>query len=144
MIVTGALTGPIVKSSGVTENGLAATAGVGSSSIVEQVTSGVGVSGMLVGCVTVGVSTGVDEPHADRRNPKQRRKAVIQIVFARIKFLRCLSYLAVVSFSSSKDVIHEMRLMKSARDVLCERKARTAGPTGSSPAAPPGTSAYAP
>ena len=45
---------------------------------------------------------------------------------------------------SSKELIHEILLRKSAREALCARRARTAGPTGSSPAAPPGTSAYAP
>ena len=40
-----------------------------------------------------------------------------------------------------KEDIAAMVLRKSRRDLLRARKARTAGPTGSSPAAPPGTSA---
>ena len=40
--------------------------------------------------------------------------------------------------SSSKLVIPEIRLRKSANPWLRSRSARTAGPTGSSPAAPPG------
>jgi len=50
----------------------------------------------------------------------------------------------IASWSCSKDVIQAMVLMKSSSESLCSRRARTAGPTGSSPAAPPGTSAYAP
>jgi len=52
-----------------------------------------------------------------------------------------LIYWLSASCSCSKLVIHAMVLTKSARDLLCSRRARTAGPTGSSPAAPPGKSA---
>src|SRR5215207_8712934 len=47
----------------------------------------------------------------------------------------------IASLSWSKDVIQAMVLMKSTSESLCSRRARTAGPTGSSPAAPPGASA---
>jgi len=46
-----------------------------------------------------------------------------------------------VCCNSSKDVIQAIVLTNSASESLCSRRARTAGPTGSSPAAPPGTSA---
>jgi hypothetical protein len=52
-----------------------------------------------------------------------------------------LIYLLTAACSCLKSVIHAMVLTKSASDLLCSRKARTAGPTGSSPAAPPGVSA---
>jgi hypothetical protein len=50
----------------------------------------------------------------------------------------------MAAFKSSKDVIHAMRYKNSDNESLRSRSARTAGPTGSSPAAPPGISAYAP
>ena len=78
MIVTGALAGPIVKSSGVIENGLDVTSGVGSILIMEQLTSGVGVIGTLVGSGGVGVEVSSDVPQAERRNPTLKKKIVIQ------------------------------------------------------------------
>ncbi len=59
----------------------------------------------------------------------------------RIMPARNLLYCPTAFFNSSNEVIHAMRLTKSASDLLCARNARTAGPTGSAPAAPPGTSA---
>lgn len=50
-------------------------------------------------------------------------------------------YGITASFNCSKSVIQEIVLTKSANDLLWARRARTAGPTGSCPAAPPGVSA---
>jgi len=50
-------------------------------------------------------------------------------------------YYLTACFSSSKDDIQAIVFINSSSDALFSRKARTAGPTGSSPAAPPGTSA---
>src|SRR6266508_3558539 len=78
MIETGALAGPIVKSSGVIENGLDVTSGVGSILIMEQLTSGVGVLGTLVGSGGVDVEVSSDDPQAERRNRALKKKIVIQ------------------------------------------------------------------
>ncbi len=53
----------------------------------------------------------------------------------------CFIYGLTAFCNCSKLHIHDMALTKSASDALCSLNARTAGPTGSSPAAPPGASA---
>ncbi len=61
------------------------------------------------------------------------------------KALEPLGYGLTRRCNCSKDHIQAMVLRKRATSRVCSHKARTAAPTGSSPAAPPpGASAYAP
>ncbi len=81
-----------------------------------------------------------EELQAERMIRNRRKGMSLRMLFRRGQRL----YFLIACWSCWKEVIQAMVLTKSAREALCARKARTAGPTGSSPAAPPGISAYAP
>lgn len=108
---------------------------VGSVVIEEQLTSEVGVS-RIIGCSTMG-GVGVEIISGALHALRMNKLRMSRVKFKRFGFI----YFFIASCNCSKLVIHEIVLTKSARVSLCSRKARTAGPTGSSPAAPPGESA---
>ena len=116
--------------------------GVGSARSVVQA-GGVGMTMFgvaekaLVGSATDGAQEVMKRERIKRGRKKEENFCMFDSVCSVLH-----AYL-MASWSCSKEVIQAMALMKSSRESLCSRSARTAGPTGSSPAAPPVVSAYA-
>ena len=134
MRVTGASAGPIEKSVPLTggKSEVEAGAGVGSVKIAEQLISVVGVSMM------VGFSTKAGEFGGISVFEEQAFRMKIEVIAKINGNKNCFIYWFTAFCNCSKLVIKAIVFTKSAREALCSRKARTAGPTGSSPAAPPG------
>ena len=116
-----------------------------------------GESGPGVGAVTISVQAGgvgitmfgegvIEElsgvaggaAQAERINDRTKNEEMIRMLNS-VSGMPQLHRIACLS--SAKEVIQAIALMNSSSEVLCSRSARTAGPTGSSPAAPPGVSA---
>ena len=97
-------------------------------------------SGMVRDVLTGEAGEAVQEERKIKSNRKKAGSVRISIFECDDDFLPRFVYW-IACWSSSKEVIQEILLMKSASEALCSRRARTAGPTGSSPAAPPGASA---
>lgn len=110
-------------------------AAVGSAKTVEQLISGVGVLRMI-GCSTMSGEVEV----AAVSDAQAVNMTILIVINARMNIIFFI-YGYTACCNCLKFVIHEMALTKSASESLCSRKARTAGPTGSVPAAPPGESA---
>ena len=112
--------------------------GVGAVTISVQA-GGVGITICGVDVVEMLLGAAGEATQAERIKDRSKNEEIIRM-FDSVDHQPHLPYL-IACLSSSKEVIQAMVLMNSSSEALWSRSARTAGPTGSSPAAPPGVSA---
>jgi len=93
-----------------------------------------------IGDVFVGAEDDVEQ--AERNKVRRITPGAVEMNLKRgLRMGNRLIVYLIACCNCWNEVIQAILLMKSASESLLARKARTAGPTGSSPAAPPGTSA---